>query len=260
MNGVSGMSAINVMTSQETNKIQNNVVYLFGNTTKTKVNQEKREFKVKRPILDKEYLNTPVYNKPRESTNAIPKEYLPMIKEYFRRPCRYSANNLRNFAYFCLEINIGRRAGDALNLKVKDVLNEDGTIKDHIIFAHEQKTGKRAMPYLNTNVKEALAEYLNTKEKYNMSDYLFQNYKTGEKLSVDAMRKVIKRMAKDLKIDMNLATHSLRRTFATEAINRNPNNEMLVSMALNHSDIATTRRYTKRTQQQMDRFYEENAL
>ena len=255
------MNAINVMTSQETNKIQNNVVYLFGNTTttKTKVNQEKREFKVKRPILDKEYLNTPIYNKPRE-TNAIPKEYLSMIKEYFHRPSRYSAINLRNYAYFILEINIGRRAGDALNLKIKDILNEDGTIKDHIIFAHEQKTGKKAIPYLNTNVKEALVEYLNVKKSYRMSDDLFPNYKTGKKLSVDGMRKVIQRMAKALNIDMNLATHSLRRTFATEAINRNPNNEMLVSMALNHSDIATTRRYTKRTQQQMDRFYQENTL
>ena len=259
------MNAINVMTSQETNKIQNNVVYLFGNTTttKTKANQEKREFKVKRPILDKEYLNTPSFKYIHKSQKPLSKDEIKKIKNYFyNKNSRYSSNNLRDFAYFVFSINVPFRAGDILNLKIKDVVNEDGSIKDRVII-REQKTKKLANKPVDSIAREALVEYLNTKNKYQMSDYLFTNYKTGGKLSVDGMRKVLKRMASELDLDINIGTHTLRRTWAYQASKNNPNNsktEIMISKALNHSNVETTHIYMQKTQNEMDKFFEENAL
>lgn len=226
---------------------------------------EENTFIAKKPILDKEYLTTSNSKKGKKKygVQAIPSDYINMIKEYFHKPSRYKALNLRNYAYFVLEINIARRAGDALSLKIQDVMNEDGTLKSHIIFGKEQKTGKRAKIFFNTEAKKAIVEFLNTKESYCMSDYLFQNYKTGENITVDGMRKVIKRMAKALNIDVNLATHSLRKAFIAEAIKNNPNNariELLASRALNHSNVETTYAYMGFTQNEMDKFFEDNAL
>jgi len=233
-----------------------------NNNENTSVTEKVMIQQVKAPILDEEYKKNKIEKPVHEKVRPIPKDYLPMIKEYFYRPSRYKSMNLRNYAYFILEINIARRAGDALRLKVSDILNEDETFKTHIIF-NEEKTGKRAVVYFNSKAKEAMAEYLNTKEEYSMSDLLFVNYRTGEGITVDGMRKVIKRMAKALDIDINLATHSLRKTFITEAIRNNPNDsniEIMASMILNHSDIKATRHYICQTQDEMDRFYEDNAL
>lgn len=196
----------------------------------------------------------------------IPKEYIQKAKDYFHNPhSRYHMNDKRDYCYFVLSINTARRAGDILNLKVRDVLNDDNTIKEHMII-HEQKTGKIAKVKLNQNAKEALAEYLNSKKQINMDDYLFQNYKTGNKLTVDGARKIIKRMVKAIGLDktgMSFGTHSLRKTWAKTTIDNNPNNskiEIAVSQALNHSSVASTRHYIGRTQEEMDMLFENNLL
>ena len=220
------------------------------------------QYKVSAPILDDEYLNTPIYKKPRERVQPIPTEYIPLVREYFHRPSRYKANNLRNYAYYLFDLNVARRSGDAVKTKIKDVLNEDGTLKSHVTF-HEEKTGKTTVVPFNSIAQEAIMEYLNTKESYKMSDYLFQNYKTGERITVDGMRKVIKRMGKELNIPVNLGTHSLRKTFVTEAIKNNPNDstvEIMASKALNHSRVETTYNYICFSQADMDKFFEDNAL
>ena len=196
----------------------------------------------------------------------IPKEYIQKAKDYFYNPHnRYHINDIRDYCYFTISINTARRAGDILNLKVCDILDKDHTIKEHMII-HEQKTDKLAEVKLNSVAKAALTEYINSKDKIDMNDYLFQNYKTGDKLTVDGARKIIKKMAKAIGLNetgLNFGTHSLRKTWAKEVIDNNPNNnvaELAVSQALNHSSISSTRHYIGRTQNEMDMLFENNAL
>lgn len=226
------------------------------------------------PIASKNKIKATITNKhPIESTytphmpvQAIPTEYIQKAKDYFRNPhSRYHMNDIRDFLYFILSINTARRAGDILNLKTRDVIDEDGSIREHMII-HEQKTGKLARVKLNYKAKEALVEYINSKENIDMNDYLFQNYKTGDKLTVDGARKIVKKMVKAIGLDetgLNFGTHSLRKTWCKQAIDNNPNNskaELTVSQALNHSSISATRHYINRTQEEMDKFFENNAL
>lgn len=228
----------------------------------TEVNSSAFPIKVKAPILDRAYLDSSKDKFNHLPVQPIPTEYIPLIKEYFHKPSRYKENNLRNYAYFILDVNTARRSGDILNLTVRNILNEDGTFRDHIIIT-EQKTGKKTYTYMNNSVREALAEYLESKYPYNMSDLLFTNYKTGETLTVDAIRKAIKRCAVAIGMKGNFGSHSLRKTFIAELIKNNPNNkeiEMMASKALNHNNVETTYAYAGFTQTKMDNMFKSNQL
>lgn len=218
--------------------------------------------KVKAPILDDEYLDNP--KEPHMPVQPIRiKDDIEKAKAYFHNtPSRYSKLNLRNFTFFILGINVACRAGDLLKLRIRDFINPDGTFKEHIIII-EEKTKKKAIKYLNVNVQQAIAEYLQTKEEYCMSELLFQNYKTGNMLTVDGARKIMKRMNKKLSVASNLGTHSLRKTWAYQASINNPNDscaEIKISRGLNHANVETSSVYMEKSQDEMDQFFKNNAL
>jgi len=226
------------------------------------------------PILSQPKIKAIITNNnPIESTyaphmpvQAIPDEYIQKAKDYFHNPHnRYHKNDIRDYLYFVLQLNTARRVSDIRKLKVRNVLNEDGTIRGHMII-HEQKTGKIAKVPLNYKAVEALIEYFNIQDKIDMDDYLFKNYKTSEPLTVRGAEKIIEKMSKAIGLDKtgySFNTHSLRKTWAKQAIDNNPNDskaELTVSQALNHSSISATRHYIGRTQEEMDKFFENNAL
>ena len=133
--------------------------------------QEQNKFKVAAPIIDDKYSETKVNLK--TPVDPLTKEEYKKIRDYFFNNGDYfktMPTNRRNYLYVVLSINLMRRCGDMVKLRVCDVLNEDGTFKEHIIFNHEEKTGKRAVVLLNSKCKEALTEYFNFIKVYNMSD------------------------------------------------------------------------------------------
>lgn len=225
--------------------------------------QEQNKFKVAAPIIDDKYSETKVSLK--TPVDPLTKEEYKKIRDYFFNNGDYfktMPTNRRNYLYVVLSINLMRRCGDMVKLRVCDVLNEDGTFKEHIIFNHEEKTGKRAVVLLNSKCKEALTEYFNFIKVYNMSDWLFQNYKTGESMTVGGMRKMLQRTCEKLNLDIHIGTHSLRKTIPHIAISNSTNieDEVIVSQLLNHGSIKTTYHYIKRNQQELDEFVENNAI
>ena len=67
-------------------------------------------------------------------------EEVLMLRRYFFNNTDYfktMPTNRRNYLYTVLSLNLMRRCGDMVKLRVCDVLNEDGTFKKHVIFNHE---------------------------------------------------------------------------------------------------------------------------
>ena len=205
-------------------------------------------------------------SKLKEPVSPLTLEQVNLLRDYFFNNADYYKSmptNRRNYLYIVLSLNLMRRCGDMIKLRVCDVINEDGSFKDHVIFAKEEKTGKRATVLLNSKCQEALAEYFNAQEDYNMSDWLFPNYKKpGEHMTVDGMRRMLQRTCDKLGIDIHIGTHSLRKTLPYMAISNSTNvgDEVIVSQLLNHRDIRTTYHYVGRRQDELDEFMEKNAL
>lgn len=214
------------------------------------------------PIMDMEY--QPENHKRQNPTDPIYSlEDIERFKKYFLGRKGHKNNNIRDYAYFVFSLNVSRRAGDILALHVYDILNADGTFKTHVIFDHEQKTGKKATVLINSKAREALAMYFTAWDNYKMSDWLFpKSNNKAEAQTVDGMRRMLQRAAKALGIEMHMGTHSLRKTNPYHIISQSVDteDEVMVSQFLNHGNIKTTYHYIKRSQNEMDQFVEAHAM
>jgi integrase len=191
--------------------------------------------------------------------------------------------NLRNYLIFVMGINVGLRAGDLLNLKIKDVY-KDGVVVDEVEIK-EEKTKKTRKFRICKNVKEAIVEYIYSTYEEGVAydnEYLFASrqsrtkdavkvlkdseltkYEAGDKvLTIQALHKIIKDTAKTLNIKGNYGTHSLRKTWAyqnyTDEIKTNPSILQELQKALNHSKPSVTLAYIGITKEQLNRLYDRN--
>lgn len=218
---------------------------------------------VKVPIVDRENLYS--NHEFRTPVSPLSVDEYKRLRDYFFGAKNYfysMQTNKRNYLYIVLSVNLMRRAGDVVRLRVGDVVAEDGSFREHVII-REQKTGKVARIYLNDACREALAEYLGGMDSYAMSDWLFENFKRpGEHMTVDGMRRMLKRTAEKLGMDIHIGTHSLRKTLPHYAISQGANaeDEVTISQLLNHSNIKTTYHYIGREQKELDSFVQSHAL
>lgn len=178
---------------------------------------------------------------------------------------------------FLFVINTGYRAGDGLIIRVRDVLDDNGNIKDYI-FLNESKTGKSRKVYFNKAVKMAI-QFLIEVNHLTFNNYLFagegnrtayihhieydecgkviKTVTTGEKYDdngvarevapycVSSLSRIIIQEAKKLGLEGHFSSHCMRKTFA-EFISRDwvdNRNPIVASKALNHSDVRTTVEY-----------------
>lgn len=245
------------------NKITENcVVEIAPWLEKMLENKANKPLTVAAPIVDQEYKVEDHRNKtPVEPIRSL--DDIERIKQYFLTTKGHGNTRIRNYAYFVLSLNVARRCGDIVKLRVCDVLNADGSFKSHLIFDHEQKTGKRSMIVLNSKSTEALKLYFDTLKEYKMSDWLFPKLNDPLKhMSVDGMRRMLQRTVEALHIDMRIGTHSLRKTMPYHIISNSTNteDEVMVSQLLKHSSVKTTYHYIGRSQTEIDQMVENNGL
>lgn len=180
---------------------------------------------------------------PIKDTNDIKK-----IKQYL-----LGKESKRDYMLFVVGINVGLRAGDLLNLKIKDVFS-NGKVNCSVKI-QEGKTRKYREFSLNKSAQEAILLNLNSINNYSEDDYLFKSTKKHiddngierDNLTVESAHKLIKTLLKDLNIKGNYGTHTLRKTFAyhtyTNNIKYNPAILDTLQKMLNHSSTAVTLRY-----------------
>lgn len=178
-------------------------------------------------------------------------------KQYFLTHGKSERIRLRNHMIFVLGISIGVRGCDLLNLRIRDVLNPNGSIKEHIVL-YERKTGKHNDPCLNSSSQEAILMYLDSLQgNFSMDDYLICSER-GSKMDESQLYRVINQLQTKLGLPYHMSAHSLRKTFAYWNIKLHPNDtKALITLQgmLNHDSPATTLRYCGITKDDEDVFY-----
>jgi integrase len=162
-------------------------------------------------------------------------------------------SSLRDYCLFVLGINSGLRISDLLNLKIGDVTDENGKVKDRITL-REKKTGKAKDFPLSDSAKKAISEYLKSRGTYELTDALFASRKGGTPLTRQHAYRIINEAARAVGIKEQIGTHTLRKTFGYHAYQSGVDITRIQKL-LNHSAPSITLAYIGITQEELDDVY-----
>ncbi|CUB11063.1 Tyrosine recombinase XerD [Bacillus cereus] len=124
----------------------------------------------------------------------------------------------RDYLLFVIGINTGLKITELLSMKFEDILHEDGTIKEFYSLPVKDEKFKQDI-YLNTKVKEALLEYVQSIHA-KRENYVFQSNKTKNSITRQQAYRVIHNAAEAVGIVGKIGTNSMRKTFGFHAYKR----------------------------------------
>jgi integrase len=152
-------------------------------------------------------------------------------------------DNPRDYLMFVFGINSGLRIGDILSLRLGDVKDDEGSIKDHLDI-REQKTNKTRRVHFNKQIKQAIDYYIKKADAFDLDQYLFTNEKSKENRPITRIRayQLINRWCRDVGISHKVGGHTLRKTFGYHLRMQGVSIERISSL-LNHQNIKVTFRY-----------------
>ncbi len=155
----------------------------------------------------------------------------------------YRQKNPRDYLLFVFGINSGLRIGDILSLKLGDVKDDQGNLKDHLDI-REQKTGKTRRVFFNKQIKEALNYYLEKTGIFKLDQYLFTNEKSKKNKPITRIRayQLINEWCREVGIKHKVGGHTLRKSFGYHLRKQGISIER-ISNLLNHRNIKVTFRY-----------------
>jgi len=155
----------------------------------------------------------------------------------------YRQENPRDYLLFVFGINSGLRIGDLLTLKLADIKDYKGNIKEYLTIK-EQKTGKTRKVFFNKQIKEAITYYLKKTGIYDLDHYLFTNEKTKDNKPITRIRayQLINAWCREVGIKYKVGGHTLRKTFGYHMRMQGISIER-ISNLLNHRNIKVTFRY-----------------
>lgn len=179
------------------------------------------------------------------------------LKRLFQVSRATSQHARRNAAMLAVSYRLGFRAKEIAALRVKDVLDENGRIREECgLTADMTKGGKPRVAYLtNPVVRQALREYLDERRQredilFNIESPLFKSQKGGC-FTPNTMQQLLRRLHDRAGI-VGGRSHSGRRWFATELISKGVDLKA-VSVLMGHSSIAMTARYAEDNPQRLRR-------
>ncbi|MBA7554640.1 Tyrosine recombinase XerC [subsurface metagenome] len=155
----------------------------------------------------------------------------------------YRQKNPRDFLLFVFGINSGLRISDLLSLRLGDVKDSRGGLKDDLDI-REQKTKKTRKVFFNKQIREALNFYLEKTGIFNLDRYLFTNEKTKKNRPITRVRayQLINEWCREVGIRYKVGGHTLRKTFGYHLRKQGISIEQISSL-LNHQNIKVTFRY-----------------
>lgn len=234
LNAMSILNNINNINSEDNNHKRHNSCFY-------------NEYGVKRKDNSKDDQKTKTIEKSRQKKAARPleKEEYDNIMSLCKSGFKYDDNGkIRTFRpneqlamTFLLQANLGLRISDVLKLTPSALKND----KLEII---EKKTGKLQYRDINKNLKGIIYEYA-----------LEHNIKPDEciiKLKRRGVHKQLSIITNYLKLT-NISSHSFRKLYSMTVYNATDGDIELLKELLNHSSIATTQKYIRRTQQEINK-------
>jgi len=179
------------------------------------------------------------------------KEKVFAIKQYILSD-RYSEKyRARDYLLFVFGINSALRISDLLSLRVKDVFNSQGEIKESFKIK-TKKTKKEMKILINESVRKALKYYFDKEKFPGPNDYLFKTH-TGQKLDRIRAWVLIKKWVKAVGLDpVNYGTHTLRKTWGYHSRKNFGIPIELISEKLGHKSNAVTKRYIGISQEEIN--------
>lgn len=158
------------------------------------------------------------------------------LKQYDLERFRAACKTPRERALVEFFVSTGCRVGELINIKTEDINWVDRTV-DVI-----GKGNKKRTIIFSVRAKVFLEDYLKISKN---TKYLFSSKKAPyDKLSKEAVEKIIRTIGKNAGITEHVYPHKLRHTFATNALNAGMQITTIQTL-LGHADLATTQIYAK---------------
>lgn len=151
----------------------------------------------------------------------------------------------RDLLLFIVGINSSLRISDIISLRVGDVSSE-------YITLHERKTGKRKRIRINSAIQSAVNSLVPTDAT--PSDWLFPSRKGDKAIGRVQAWRILNAAADRAGLDIELGTHSLRKSFAYHAY-KNGTDISLLMRVLNHGSQRETLKYIGIEQESIDDVY-----
>jgi len=159
--------------------------------------------------------------------------------------------------------NLALRAGDLLKLRFDQIEGDHVTI-------YEQKTGKRKIFPITQTVREAidrLKVYYDSQNPYKTkefkAEFLFQAVSRRvylcQPLCIQWLGLSLKKAGRELGLNYNINTHSMRKTWGYHAYENGADIYYLQAM-FNHACQKTTLRYIGITKTELEKMYHTNTL
>lgn len=151
-----------------------------------------------------------------------------------------SLEAFRNLAILSLMFNTGVRRSEVIEIKLKDLNIENGSLIVH------GKGNKERIVYFNMTTKAILSEYIYSHRENlkpaKKSKYLFVS-KKSEKICPSAINRIINKYFKAAGVkEKGYTAHSTRKAFATQ-VYRNTNDIAATQYLLGHNNPQTTMHY-----------------
>lgn len=167
--------------------------------------------------------------------------------------------NPRGYLLFVAGVNLALRISDLLSLKVKDILDKQGNIKE-FIHLKEQKTKRQVKIKLNETVKEALNYFLSKARITDPDQYLFKSERGDRPLDRVRAWGLIQKWTKEVGLNgERYGTHTLRKTWGYQARMQGVSIEK-INQKLGHKSVIVTKRYIGIDQEEVNKMEEEICI
>ena len=181
-------------------------------------------------------------------------EEVQKMIEHFNRKIDEAPNDnrrwiaSRNKMMFVVGINLGIRVSDLCGLTYSFFMNKDRTFKEYYSLQPKKtrKTKKFVKLYFNEAVKQSILSYLEEYPVEDLNEYLFKSREGNGHLTEIAIGRIIKEAAKEIGIERNINSHSLRQSFGYHVWHNATDKEEMIVLLMNifnHSSIAITKKY-----------------
>ncbi|EKN70680.1 site-specific recombinase, phage integrase family protein [Neobacillus bataviensis LMG 21833] len=154
------------------------------------------------------------------------------IKKYLKKQSE------RDYVLFIFGINTGLKITEMLEIKVGDVIENEGRMKNFYLFPHKEIMKE---VYLNHKVKQAILHYVQQQQLIT-EDYLFKSSKTDKPITRQQAYRIIHHAAESVGIEGKIGTNSMRKTFGFHAYKRGIAISLL-QKHFNHSTPSETLKY-----------------
>ena len=190
-------------------------------------------------------------------------EDIERISRWFIARDRYRDNML-----FIVGINFGLRISDLLTLRFSHLIDDQFRFKTTFPILEKKTSKTRKVPKnryitINNAVVDAVVLYLQHTDGVKLSDYMFRSESNrggnvNRPMHRNSAERILKEVGRELGLNIHIATHTLRKTFAYHQMlmsNNDPRKLLLLQKTFGHSTSAQTLDYIGITGEEIEDAY-----